>query len=228
MNTEQLFKATTIICFIAAFIGLIYIITELRAFSSIKEFFQNVKYGAEDILEEHRTRKEEEKALVKNNEWEESEEYDEYDEDTSYGKPKTENSSGFFDFLWNFHRAVHEGVQEVNYGVRTRQASGISPERLISLREHQKGFTGVYIIYNYSKDMYYVGQAQNVYVRCSNHFLGKGNADIYADYKYGDEFFIEFESLVESGYDNLDDLERYYINRYDAVRRGYNKKRGNR
>ena len=111
---------------------------------------------------------------------------------------------------------------------RRQRTPGISPERVIALRNQRKGFTGIYIIYNYSKNMYYVGQAQNVLVRCSNHFLGKGNADIYADYKYGDEFFIEFVSLVESGYDNLDDLERYYINRYDAVRRGYNKKKGNR
>ena len=76
--------------------------------------------------------------------------------------------------------------------------------------------------------MYYVGQGQNVYVRCSNHFLAKGNRDIYADYKYHDEFYIRFVSLVESGFDNLDDLERYYINKYNSYRHGYNKTRGNR
>ena len=111
---------------------------------------------------------------------------------------------------------------------RKQRIPGYRPNQVIALRKQHKGFTGVYIIYNYTKNLYYVGQGQNVYVRCSNHFLGKGNPDIYADYKYGDEFFIEFVSLVESGYDNLDDLERYYIDEYNAVRRGYNKKRGNR
>ena len=111
---------------------------------------------------------------------------------------------------------------------KLRAKRGISPRRAIELRKEKKGYTGIYIIYNATKNMYYVGQGQNVYQRCSNHFLGKGNADIYADYKYGDKFYIRFVSLVESGYDNLDDLESYYINTYDAVKKGYNKKKGNR
>lgn len=104
----------------------------------------------------------------------------------------------------------------------------ITPKQLLKLRQEQKGFTGIYIIYNRTKDLVYVGQAQNVYVRSSNHFLGKGNADIYADYKYGDEFTIRFVSLINSGFDRLDTLERHYIYKYHATIHGYNKTKGNK
>ena len=104
----------------------------------------------------------------------------------------------------------------------------ITPKELLKLRQEQKGFTGIYIIYNRTKDLVYVGQGQNVYVRSSNHFLGKGNADIYADYKYGDEFTIRFVSLINSGFDRLDTLERHYIYKYHATIRGYNKTKGNK
>lgn len=104
----------------------------------------------------------------------------------------------------------------------------ITPKELLKLRQEQKGFTGIYIIYNRTKDLVYVGQAQNVYVRSSNHFLGKGNADIYADYKYGDEFTIRFVSLVNSGFDRLDTLEKHYIYKYHATIHGYNKTKGNK
>ena len=104
----------------------------------------------------------------------------------------------------------------------------ITPEQLFEIRERQKGFTGIYIILNKDKDMVYVGQAQNVFNRANNHFTGKGNGDVYADYKYGDRFIISFISLVKSGFDNLDDLERYYIEHYKANETGYNKNKGNK
>ncbi len=215
MNIELILKIAIVVFFTAAFFAFIYLFKEIGVFSSIKEFFTNAKYGAEDYLAEHRTHDEDENALENDEEWEEEK------------TPK----AGFFQTLVYGAQDLYDDYQdwkEEREEKKRQRIPGISPKRVIALRNQQKGFTGVYIIYNYSKNMYYVGQAQNVYVRCSNHFLGKGNADIYADYKYGDEFFIEFVSLVNSGYDNLDDLERYYINRYDAVRRGYNRKRGNR
>lgn len=103
----------------------------------------------------------------------------------------------------------------------------ITPEFLFQVREYRNGFAGVYIIYNETKDLFYVGQAQDVYQRCNNHFTGKGNGDIYADYKYGDDFSIEFIPLIGSGFNNLDELETFYIERYDAIDNGYNKKKGN-
>ena len=89
-------------------------------------------------------------------------------------------------------------------------------------------FPGVYILHNVSKDMYYVGQGQKVLNRVNNHFTGKGNGDVYADYKYGDVFTISIIALEGSGYDTLNELERDMISCYESFYRGYNKTRGNR
>lgn len=92
---------------------------------------------------------------------------------------------------------------------------------------HSKlNFAGVYILYNETKDKYYVGQAQKIFNRVNQHFTGKGNGDVYADYKYGDKFTIRFIKLSESGFRSLDDLERNAILKYDAYKKGYNKNRG--
>ena len=90
-----------------------------------------------------------------------------------------------------------------------------------------KQFSGVYILYNKTKNMYYVGQAQYVFDRVNAHFTGKGNGDVYADYKYGDEFTIKMISLEKSGYNSLNELERHTIMTYKAFSKGYNKTRGN-
>lgn len=89
-------------------------------------------------------------------------------------------------------------------------------------------FAGVYIILNKSKNMYYVGQGQNVLDRVNNHFTGKGNGDVYADFKYGDIFGIKMIALEKSGFRSLNELERNTIMVYDACAKGYNKTRGNR
>ena len=64
--------------------------------------------------------------------------------------------------------------------------------------------------------------------RVNAHFTGKGNGDVYADFKYGDKFTIKMISLEKSGYTTLNELERNTIMTYDAFASGYNKTRGNR
>lgn len=91
-----------------------------------------------------------------------------------------------------------------------------------------QNFAGVYILYNKSKDMYYVGQGKQVLNRVNSHFTGKGNGDVYADYKYGDEFTIRMIALENSGFETLNELERNTISYYNAFADGYNKTRGNR
>lgn len=91
-----------------------------------------------------------------------------------------------------------------------------------------RNYAGVYILFNQSKDMYYVGQGKQVFNRINAHFTGKGNGDVYADYKYGDYFTIKTISLENSGFSTLNELERYTIMKYNAYYKGYNKTRGNR
>ena len=79
-----------------------------------------------------------------------------------------------------------------------------------------------------TEDMYYVGQSTRVVGRLIQHLTGCGNGDVYADYKYGDDFELNVVSLRESGYDSLDALESDTIAAYDAYGRGYDRTRGNR
>lgn len=108
----------------------------------------------------------------------------------------------------------------------------ISADEFLSSRRAQHSgsaseLTGVYILHNVSRDMYYVGQSVRVIQRVTQHFTGRGNGDVYADYRNGEEFTIRTISLASSGYQSLNDLERDAILAYDAYRRGYNKTRGN-
>lgn len=48
--------------------------------------------------------------------------------------------------------------------------------------------------------LYYVGQGKSVFQRVNNHFTSHGNGDVYADYKYGDEFTIKMIALENSGF----------------------------
>lgn len=89
-------------------------------------------------------------------------------------------------------------------------------------------FEGIYILYNQTKQMYYIGQSKNVIKRVNTHFTGKGNGDVYADYKYGDDFVINMLSLSKSGYTSLNALERDAIDTYQAYSKGYNKTKGNK
>lgn len=117
----------------------------------------------------------------------------------------------------------------------SRDAKEMSPDRFFKIRENiraakscQKGkFEGIYILYNKTKKLYYVGQGVRVPERVNSHFTGKGNGDVYADYKYGDKFTIRLIPLYKSGFPSLDALERAAIFAYDAFASGYNKTRGN-
>lgn len=88
--------------------------------------------------------------------------------------------------------------------------------------------SGVYVLYNKTKNKYYVGQGKQVMNRVNAHFTGHGNGDVYADWKYGDEFTIRIIRLEDSGYSSLNALERDTIASYSAYYKGYNKTRGNR
>ncbi len=107
-------------------------------------------------------------------------------------------------------------------------SDGISVAEFNHLRnESQTDPVGVYVLYNVDKDMYYVGQAKKCLFRVNQHFTGHGNGDVYADYKYGDEFKIKIIKFIESGYEDLDKLEKDTINLYDAYNSGYNMTVGN-
>lgn len=109
----------------------------------------------------------------------------------------------------------------------------MTPEAFLATRRAsfgsvgEKEFAGVYVLYNVTRDKYYVGQGQRVLGRVTQHFSGHGNGDVYADWSYGDAFTIRMIALRGSGYCSLDDLERDTITAFDACDGGYNRTHGN-
>lgn len=144
-----------------------------------------------------------------------------------------------FPLIKLFIRYRHRKKTEDTIGALASNMASLTPEDFFELRGrkcHGKGapmagkaydFPGVYILYNQSKKMHYVGQSLRVFDRVNNHFTGKGNGDVYADYKYGDLFDIRMIAIDGSGYTYLNDLERDTIMTYKAFSKGYNKTRGN-
>lgn len=115
------------------------------------------------------------------------------------------------------------------YDQLVKREGPVSPKEFFEIRQRNKGdIVGVYVIYNRTKDMYYVGQAKRLFFRLNQHFTGHGNGDVYADYKYGDEFLIFMVPLASSGFSDIDFLEKELIKKYDAVNTGYNRTMGNR
>ena len=106
-----------------------------------------------------------------------------------------------------------------------RQRFGTKNKKSYAL-EHN--FPGVYILLNKTKNMYYVGQGKEVINRINCHFTGKGNGDVYHDYKSGDQFAIRIIPLKKSGFKTLNELEKNTIMTYDSYYEGYNKTRGNK
>lgn len=105
----------------------------------------------------------------------------------------------------------------------------MTPKEFFNMKKiKSKDFKGVYILFNENKKMYYVGQSINVIKRINNHLTGKGNGDVYADYKFGDNFKIKIIPLYKSGFETLNSLEKNAIYTYKAFSKGYNKNRGNR
>lgn len=104
-----------------------------------------------------------------------------------------------------------------------------TPKEFFNMKKLKlKDFKGIYILFNENKNMYYVGQSINVLKRINNHLTGKGNGDVYADYKYGDSFKIKTLPLYKSGFETLNSLEKSAIYTYSAFSKGYNKNKGNR
>lgn len=86
---------------------------------------------------------------------------------------------------------------------------------------------GTYVLCNQEEHKHYVGQATSFQRRLHQHFTGKGNPDVYFDYRSGKPFTIYLFPLNGSRFANLNDQERHYIAKYNAFKNGYNKTHGN-
>ena len=89
----------------------------------------------------------------------------------------------------------------------------------------QWDYSGVYVIQNLHNKYYYVGQSKQILKRVNNHLTGKGNGNLYADYKYGAQLEI---TLIKVPNDRLNEVERFLIDKLQATTKGYNRTAGNK
>lgn len=95
-----------------------------------------------------------------------------------------------------------------------------SAEEFMSRRKaliQQGEVTGIFIVHNATKDLYYIGQSAKAIDRAALQFLGRGNFDVYADFKYGDAFNVRIVPLSTSGYESLNELKRTAIKALEAA-----------
>jgi len=93
------------------------------------------------------------------------------------------------------------------------------------LKSADKGVVGIYIIYNETKNKYYVGQAKQIIQRVKKHFQVE---DMARDFLDGDRMNIKFLTANELGNDyRLDHVEKTGIEIFEADKNGYNKTTGN-
>lgn len=144
--------------------------------------------------------------------------------------------------------AIKNSTRKVLDSLRN-QTRKFTPEELLEFKESinkenasPKNSTGIYIIHNFTKDMYYVGQAKRIFNRARQHFSynptdksARKNTnellnlpEIYIDYHSKDQFCISFILLEDSPFSSLNELEDNAIRAYNSiVPTGYNRISGN-
>lgn len=93
------------------------------------------------------------------------------------------------------------------------------------LNSADKGGVGIYIIYNQTKNKYYIGQAKQIFKRIRDHFAVE---QIAIDQLAGDVMQVKFLTANELDADyRLDHIEKTGIEIFEADKKGYNKTTGN-
>lgn len=98
------------------------------------------------------------------------------------------------------------------------------------LKSADKGGMGIYILYNETKNKYYVGQAKKIFERIREHFKVE---DIAKDYMAGDVIHAKILTAGELGTAELgadyrlDHIEKVGMEIFESKETGYNKNSGN-
>lgn len=87
-----------------------------------------------------------------------------------------------------------------------------------------KGGMGLYVIYNATKNKYYVGQAKQIFKRIKEHFKVE---EIAKDFLSGDKMQVKILTANELDNDyRIDHIEKTTIEIFESDKTGYNKNTG--
>ncbi len=110
-----------------------------------------------------------------------------------------------------------------DHGGELSDGANFTPAAFFTKQLKEKDFTGVYVLWNITRGKCYVGKSTHVLTGIRYHFIGLGCENVYNDYKNGDQFLIRCKTFVNSGYEDLGDMERDWTVRYRANIVGYNR-----
>lgn len=158
--------------------------------------------------------------------------YSRYSRKSHRGPSKNMDFSQLVEYFQ--HRKTNKQIHELTAQTKEIDIDTFFRMRQRTMKSYKRSstrpstsFTGVYILHNTTKGQYYVGQGKSTIDRVNQHFTGKGNGDIYVDYRNGDKWSISMINFSDTPFDTLNELERHTIKAYDAFRNGYNRTRGN-
>lgn len=87
--------------------------------------------------------------------------------------------------------------------------------------------SGIYKIVNLKNNKVYVGQSKNIFLRRVQHFhaLNKGthpNKELQKDWTAQRGHYFRWEEIELCSLDKLNEREKYWIDQYDSIKKGYN------
>ncbi len=86
---------------------------------------------------------------------------------------------------------------------------------------------GIYKFTNKETGECYIGQSIDIYTRLQEHFTEKYDIDDWHTDLQNNPEKYDFEILTRCNKEDLNDEENYYIYKYDSIKHGYNKRKGN-
>lgn len=110
--------------------------------------------------------------------------------------------------------------------IKSRVAKWFSANEFMNKTVNIETTAGIYVIRNTTKNKYYVGQSKDIVGRVRTHLRGAGNGAVYADYINGHRISVSVVPFDNQIFEDLNEMERYYIAFYDAWTKGYNRNPG--
>lgn len=103
-------------------------------------------------------------------------------------------------------------------------------ERKVYLKDYEPiplkdiKIVGVILLYNSTKKKYYIHKCDNVFSELDDLINGRGNPDVYCDYKHDSFSWRVFTNSIDGKeYESLNEIYKLLATKYNVYRTGYNR-----